>query len=64
VALSAGKHDQLRLFDPDKGSKKVNLWTSDLGFSDYEFHVTYDIELALRIAKHFGETGEPLPEAS
>ena len=64
VALSAGKHDQLRLFDPDRGSKEVDLWTSDQGFSDYEFHVTYDIELVLRIAKHFGETSEPLPQAT
>lgn len=64
VALSAGKHDQLRLFDPDKSSEEVDLWTSDQGFADYEFRTTNDIELALRIAKHFGETGEPLPEAS
>jgi hypothetical protein len=26
--------------------------------------VTDDIELVLRIAEHFGETGQPLPEAS
>lgn len=64
VALSAGKHDQLRLFDPEKSSNEIDLWTSDQGSSDYEFHTTSDIELVLRIAKHFGETGEPLPEAT
>ncbi len=64
VGLSAGKHVQLRLFDPEKRNQDVDLWTSDQGFSDYEFHVTYDIELVLRIARHFGETGEPLPEAT
>jgi hypothetical protein len=64
VALSAGKYDQLRLFDPDKGNQVVEIWTSDQGFSDYEFHVTSDIELVLRIAKCFGETGEPLPAAT
>lgn len=64
VGLSAGKYDQLRLFDPDKGSQIIELWTSDQGYSDYEFHVTYDIELILRIAKHFAEAGEPLPEAT
>ncbi len=64
VGLSAGKHDQLRLFDPDKGSHEVELWTSDQGFSDSEFHTTNDIELVLRIAKHFAETGEPLSEAT
>jgi hypothetical protein len=64
VALSAGKYDQLRLFDPDKGSKEVALWESDQGYSDHEFHVTYDIDLILRIARHFVETGEPLPQAT
>jgi len=64
VGLSAGKHDQLRLFDPDKSSKEVDLWTSDQGFADYEFHTTNDIDLVLRIAKHFGEKGEPLPEVT
>jgi hypothetical protein len=64
VALSAGNFEQLRLFDPDKGNEEIHLWTSDQGFSDYEFHVTYDIDLVLRIAKQFAETGEPLPEAT
>jgi hypothetical protein len=64
VSLCAGKYDQLRLFDPDKSSNVVPLWTSDQGFADYEFHVTYDIEFVLRVAKHFGDTGEPLPETT
>ena len=63
LALSAGKHEQLRLFDPNKGSHEIKLWTSDQGFADEEKYVTYDRELVLKIAKHFGETGEPLPEA-
>ena len=64
LGLSAGKYEQLRLFDPTKGSHEVQLWTSDQGFVDQEMFVTYDRELVLGIAKHFGETGEPLPEAS
>lgn len=63
VALSAGKHDQLRLFDPNKSSQEVDLWTSDQGFADCEYHTTNDMELVMRIAKHFGETGQPLPDA-
>ena len=63
LALSAGKYAQLRLFDPSKGSHEVQLWTSDQGFADEEVYVTYDRELVLRIAKYFGETGKPLPEA-
>jgi hypothetical protein len=63
LGLTAGKYDQLRLFDPGKGSHEVQLWTSDQGFADQEMYVTYDRELLLRIARNFGETGEPLPEA-
>lgn len=63
LGLTAGKYDQLRLFDPNKGSHEVQLWTSDQGFADQEMYVTYDRELLLRIARYFGETGEPLPEA-
>ena len=64
LGLSAGKYDQLRLFDSSKGTHEVQLWTSDQGFADQEMYVTYDRELVLRIARYFGETGEPLPEAS
>jgi hypothetical protein len=64
IGLSAGNYDQLRLFDPGKGQQEVDLWTSDQGFADRACHVTSDVDLVLRIAKHFGETGQPLPEAS
>jgi hypothetical protein len=64
IALSAGKHDQLRLFDPDKSNNIVHIWTSDQGFWDYEFHTTSDIDLVLHVVRHFGETGEPLPSAT
>ena len=63
LGLTAGKYDQLRLFDPNKRSREVPVWTSDQGFADQEKYVTSDRELVLRIARHFGETGEPLPEA-
>jgi hypothetical protein len=42
----------------------VTLWTSDQGFADRACHVTGDVDLVLRIARHFGDTGEPLPDAS
>lgn len=63
LALTAGKYDQLRLFDPNKGTEEIDVWISDQGFADEERYVTSDLELVLRVAKHFGETGEPLPEA-
>jgi hypothetical protein len=52
------------LFDPAKSYKEVDLWTSDQEFADCECRTTTDIELVLRIAKHFGETGGPLPRAN
>ena len=64
LALTAGEYDQLRLFDSTKGTQEIKVWTSDQGYADEETHVTYDFDLVLLIAKHFGETGEPLPEAS
>src|SRR5262245_12553887 len=64
VGLSAGKYDQLRLFYPANGEQEIDLWTIDQGFADRACHVTDDVELVLRIARHFGETGEPLPTAS
>jgi hypothetical protein len=63
LRLTPGKYDQLRLFDPSKGSHEVQLWTSDQRFVDQEMYVTYDRELVLGIAGYFGETGEALPEA-
>lgn len=63
LGLTAGEYNQLRLFDPNKSTDEVELWTSDQGFADEERHVTHDIDLVFRIIKHFGETGEPLPEA-
>jgi hypothetical protein len=63
LALSAGKYDQLRLFDNTQSTNEVELWTSDQGFAAEERYVTYDLDLVLRIVKHFGETSEPLPEA-
>lgn len=65
VALSSGEHDQLRLYNPDAESDQdeIEIWTSDQGFSDFECHITRDIELIFRIAKHFAETGQPLTEA-
>lgn len=63
LALTAGKYEQLRLFDPNKSSQEIKVWTSDQGFADEEKYVTYDSDLVLKIARHFGETGEPLPGA-
>ena len=63
LGLTAGKYFQLRLFDETKSTNEIEVWTSDQGFADEELHVTYDLDLVLRIAKHFGETGEPLPDA-
>jgi len=64
LGLTVGEYNQLRLFDSSKGNHEVDLWTSDQGFADQEVYVTYDLDLVLRIARYFGETGKPLPEAT
>ena len=64
IALSSGNHSQLRLFDPNKNRKQVDLWVSDSGFSESEVYTTNDVELVLKIAKYYAETGEPLPGAN
>ena len=64
IALTADEWDQLRLFDPDKSSRKVDLWISDQGFDDHELHTTTDLELVMRIAGYFAQTGKPLPDAT
>ena len=57
VAVTAGPHDQRRLFDPKKPSSEVPLWTSDQGFSDHAFHVC-DLAIALQAAQYFAEHGD------
>ncbi len=47
IGLSAGKYEQLRLFELANGTHEVQVWTSDQGFADQEQHVTYDSELVL-----------------
>ena len=64
IGLSAGPYVHLRLFDDSRGREEVAVWTSDQGFADQACHVTDDVDLVLRVAKHFAETGEPLPETS
>jgi hypothetical protein len=55
VAVTTGPYDQRRLFNPDRGSDEVPLWTSDQGFSDYEFHTTGQIDDVLAAARYFCE---------
>ena len=62
MALSNTENDQLRIFDPKRSSNMVEIWTSDQGFQDEEFHTTNDIDLVLRIARYFAGTGGALPE--
>lgn len=60
VSLTAGEYDQLRLHDPEKSNREVELWTSDQGFSDCEFHTSTDLDLILTVARYFAEEGLPL----
>lgn len=61
VAVTAGPHDQRRLFDARKPSHQVTLWSSDQGFADHAWHVC-DLATALRAARRFAEHGDCDPE--
>ena len=61
LALTAGSHDQRRLLNVNRGNHEVELWTTDQGFADYEFHTTDNIEDVFVAAKHFCETGDCAP---
>ena len=61
--LNAGEHEHLTLLYPDAPHEEVEVWESDQGLSVSLREVTSDIDLVLRVAKHFADTGEPLPGA-
>ena len=57
LALTAGAHDQTRLFDADCGNHEVELWTSDQGFGSPECYTTNDINIIFTAARYFCEHG-------
>ncbi len=64
LAVTAGPHDQRRLFNVDRGSHEVPVWTSDQGFADYEFHTTDRIDDAIAAASYFCEHADCDPNLS
>jgi hypothetical protein len=48
----------LQYCDPTHTGGEVPVWTSDQGFYPSERNVTYDIDLVLRVARHYAERGE------
>lgn len=63
VNLNAGEYNNVSLSFPDAPNEGIEVWESDQGFSASAREVTSDIELVLRIARHFADSGKPLPEA-
>ena len=51
----------LQYVDPTQGDDEVAVWTSDQGFYPKARNVCFDLELVVRIAKHFSESGELAP---
>jgi hypothetical protein len=47
----------LQYCDPSHTGAEVPVWTSDQGFYPSERYVTYDLELALRLARYYAERG-------
>jgi hypothetical protein len=56
--------DQRRLFNADLGSREIELWTSDQGFADCEFHTTGRVEDVLSVVRYFCECGNCDPKLS
>lgn len=57
LAGNVDGHWQRRLQNPDGGSERVRVWTSDQGFSDEERHICHDLHRVLRAARYFFEHG-------
>jgi hypothetical protein len=53
VAASIEGYTQRRLVNPAGGSQEIAVWTSDQGFADEERFISRDLELVLRVARHF-----------
>ena len=48
----------LQYCEPSHTGGDVPVWTSDQGYYPNERYVTYDLQLVLRIARHYAQTGE------
>jgi hypothetical protein len=48
----------LQYCDPSHTGAEVPVWTSDQGYYPRERYVTYDLELALRVARYYAERGQ------
>jgi hypothetical protein len=53
--------DWLQYCDPSHTGGDMPIWTSDQGFHPKERYVTYDLDLALRIARYYAESGQRDP---
>ena len=58
IACSVGGFHQRRFCDPSQGEEEIAVWTSDQGFSDSAKHICHDLEVVLRAARHFYDTGD------
>jgi hypothetical protein len=59
VADSAGGWNNY--CDPSHAGGEVPVWTSDQGYYPSERFVTYDLDLVIKIARHYAESGQCLP---
>jgi immunity protein Imm1 of predicted polymorphic toxin system len=59
-AISAADSDGgwMQYCDPSHSGGEVPVWTSDQGYYPPARFVTYDLELVLRVARHYAESGE------
>jgi len=56
--------NQRRYFNPARGSEEIAVWTSDQGFADEARFICDDVEIVLKAARHYAETGDFDPTIS
>jgi len=61
ISVADDKGGWLYYCDPSHTGGEVPVWTSDQGYYPMERHVTYNLELVLRLVRYYADRGEPDP---
>ena len=61
ISVADSEGGWLQYCDPRHTGGDVPVWTSDQGYYPKERYVTYDVELVLRVARHYAEGGQRDP---
>jgi hypothetical protein len=59
ICVAAEASNWVQYCDPSHTGGEIDVWTSDQGFYPKERYVAYDLNLVLRVARYYSETGQP-----